>query len=121
MGDALAVALAAAGLPAGTLMALPPGNDASLAELLADDRLAAVAMAAPADVLAAASRALAERDGAIIPLIPWQDRPAASGGIGVPLAGTAAWLERFVHERTLTVDTTASGGNAALLSLDEDA
>ena len=77
--------------------------------------------AAPAGWVAAAGRTMAQRDGPILPLIVYRDRPAATGGIGVPLAGTAAWLERFVHERTLTVDTTASGGNAALLSLDEDA
>jgi RHH-type proline utilization regulon transcriptional repressor/proline dehydrogenase/delta 1-pyrroline-5-carboxylate dehydrogenase len=37
-----------------------------------------------------------------------------------PKAGGARYLHRFATERTLTVDTTASGGNAALLSLQEE-
>ncbi len=45
------------------------------------------------------------------------------GGEGLsgtgPKAGGPHYLYRFAAERTLTVDTTAQGGNAALLSLDE--
>ena len=46
------------------------------------------------------------------------------GGEGLsgtgPKAGGPHYLTRFATERTLTVDTTAAGGNASLLSLDED-
>lgn len=45
------------------------------------------------------------------------------GGEGLsgtgPKAGGPHYLYRFATERTFTVDTTAQGGNAALLSLDE--
>jgi len=52
-----------------------------------------------------ASRALARRTGAILPLI---DEPPG------PL-----YLQRFVHEKTLSVNITAAGGNAALMSQSE--
>ena len=46
------------------------------------------------------------------------------GGEGLsgtgPKAGGPHYLLRFAHERTFTVDTTAAGGNASLLSMDED-
>jgi RHH-type proline utilization regulon transcriptional repressor/proline dehydrogenase/delta 1-pyrroline-5-carboxylate dehydrogenase len=45
------------------------------------------------------------------------------GGEGLsgtgPKAGGPHYLLRFATERTLTVDTTAAGGNASLLSMDE--
>jgi RHH-type transcriptional regulator, proline utilization regulon repressor / proline dehydrogenase / delta 1-pyrroline-5-carboxylate dehydrogenase len=46
-------------------------------------------------------QALAQRDGPIIPLL-------------------SAWGDywRFFHERTLTIDTTAAGGNASLLAME---
>jgi RHH-type transcriptional regulator, proline utilization regulon repressor / proline dehydrogenase / delta 1-pyrroline-5-carboxylate dehydrogenase len=47
---------------------------------------------------------LAHRLGAIIPLLSLNDDP-----------------ERYFHERTLTIDTTAAGGNASLLALRADA
>jgi RHH-type proline utilization regulon transcriptional repressor/proline dehydrogenase/delta 1-pyrroline-5-carboxylate dehydrogenase len=46
------------------------------------------------------------------------------GGEGLsgtgPKAGGPHYLLRFAHERTVTVDTTAAGGNASLLSMNED-
>jgi delta 1-pyrroline-5-carboxylate dehydrogenase len=46
------------------------------------------------------------------------------GGEGLsgtgPKAGDPRYLHRFATERTLTVNTAAAGGNAALLSLEED-
>jgi RHH-type proline utilization regulon transcriptional repressor/proline dehydrogenase/delta 1-pyrroline-5-carboxylate dehydrogenase len=51
-------------------------------------------------------QALAARDGPIVPMLHVdRDRP------GEPM--------RLVWERTLTINTTASGGNASLLSLAE--
>ncbi|MBK8210416.1 MAG: bifunctional proline dehydrogenase/L-glutamate gamma-semialdehyde dehydrogenase PutA [Rhodospirillales bacterium] len=117
---ALQNALAAAGLPAGVLASAAPGGDASLDNLLGVARLAGAIIAAPRPVMAAVGRRLAHRDGAILPLIPISDRLEAPAGIGAPALCSSAWFERFVHERTLTIDTTASGGNAALLSLNED-
>jgi RHH-type transcriptional regulator, proline utilization regulon repressor / proline dehydrogenase / delta 1-pyrroline-5-carboxylate dehydrogenase len=43
---------------------------------------------------------IAKRAGAIIPLLSYHDDP-----------------ERYFHERTLTIDTTAAGGNASLLAM----
>jgi RHH-type proline utilization regulon transcriptional repressor/proline dehydrogenase/delta 1-pyrroline-5-carboxylate dehydrogenase len=46
------------------------------------------------------------------------------GGEGLsgtgPKAGGPHYLPRFATERTLTIDTTAAGGNASLLSMEED-
>jgi RHH-type proline utilization regulon transcriptional repressor/proline dehydrogenase/delta 1-pyrroline-5-carboxylate dehydrogenase len=36
-----------------------------------------------------------------------------------PKAGSPHYLLRFVSERTPTINTTAAGGNASLLTLDE--
>ncbi|MBV9829869.1 MAG: bifunctional proline dehydrogenase/L-glutamate gamma-semialdehyde dehydrogenase PutA [Alphaproteobacteria bacterium] len=47
------------------------------------------------------------------------------GGDGLsgtgPKAGGPRYLHRFATERTMSVDTTAAGGNATLMSLDEEA
>jgi RHH-type proline utilization regulon transcriptional repressor/proline dehydrogenase/delta 1-pyrroline-5-carboxylate dehydrogenase len=53
-----------------------------------------------------ARRRLAESDGPIVPIV-------------VGDADGRYDLSRLVHERTLTINTTASGGNASLLSLAE--
>jgi RHH-type proline utilization regulon transcriptional repressor/proline dehydrogenase/delta 1-pyrroline-5-carboxylate dehydrogenase len=37
-----------------------------------------------------------------------------------PKAGGPRYLHRFATERTVSIDTTAAGGNAGLLSLDEE-
>jgi RHH-type transcriptional regulator, proline utilization regulon repressor / proline dehydrogenase / delta 1-pyrroline-5-carboxylate dehydrogenase len=50
-----------------------------------------------------AANLLARRTGAIIPLLSVDDDP-----------------ERYFHERTLTIDTTAAGGNASLLAMQAD-
>ena len=46
------------------------------------------------------------------------------GGEGLsgtgPKAGGPHYLPRFATERTLTINTTAAGGNASLLSLNEE-
>jgi RHH-type proline utilization regulon transcriptional repressor/proline dehydrogenase/delta 1-pyrroline-5-carboxylate dehydrogenase len=45
------------------------------------------------------------------------------GGQGLsgtgPKAGGPRYLHRFATEKTLSVDTTAAGGNASLMSLQE--
>ena len=60
-------------------------------------------------------------------LLPW-NQPGVAGawyfggerlsGTG-PKAGGPRYLHRFAIERTVSVDTTAAGGNASLLSLEE--
>ena len=56
--------------------------------------------------------------GAVIGVQPFGGERLSGTG---PKAGGPHYLHRFATERTLSVDTTAAGGNAALLSLGEDA
>lgn len=62
--------------------------------------LAAVALSGSENDTRKIRHILAEREGALVPI----------------LDGKKGWRE-FVHERTLSIDTTASGGNAALLAM----
>jgi RHH-type proline utilization regulon transcriptional repressor/proline dehydrogenase/delta 1-pyrroline-5-carboxylate dehydrogenase len=56
--------------------------------------------------------------GAVVGLQPFGGEGLSGTG---PKAGGPNYLVRLCHERTLTVDTTAAGGNASLMSLpDED-
>jgi RHH-type proline utilization regulon transcriptional repressor/proline dehydrogenase/delta 1-pyrroline-5-carboxylate dehydrogenase len=93
-------ALLRAGLPANALTLLP---DSALAGLLGAPQLAGVALASSDPAAAhALAQALAARPGAILPL--------------VTAAGHVRQLYRFAAEQTLTVNTAAAGGNAALLA-----
>ena len=87
-----------AGVPAAVLEFAPA---AALGAALADARVAGVALAGSAGVAALVAR-LAARPGAIVPLIT--------------AAGAPRQLYRFVAEQTVTVNTAAAGGNAALLA-----
>jgi RHH-type proline utilization regulon transcriptional repressor/proline dehydrogenase/delta 1-pyrroline-5-carboxylate dehydrogenase len=55
--------------------------------------------------------------GAVVGAQPFGGEGLSGTG---PKAGGPRYLHRFATERTLTVDTTAAGGNASLLSLAED-
>ncbi len=107
-----------AGLPEGALAILRPGQDARLTDLIADARVAGVACAGPRGLVSATNRWLAKSDGPIRPLVLFAETAGKRADIGSPLAAGPRYLYRFVHERTLSVDTTASGGNALLLSLE---
>ena len=99
-GEADRQALSAAGLPVQALNLKPLS---ALEAALDDPALAGVALAH--DDAAEArrlQRRLAKRPGAILPL--------------VTAAGQPRQLYRFAAEQTLTVNTTAAGGNASLLS-----
>ena len=52
--------------------------------------------------------------GAVVGVQPFGGEGLSGTG---PKAGGPRYLYRFATERTLTVDTTAAGGNAALVSL----
>jgi len=121
--DRVAIRLEAAfresGVPDGAVHALPHGEDGSVAGLAADPRVAAIACAGPHALAKALGRRLAEGEGAIGALIPWAETGHAGGAPGSPLAGSPRYLHRFVLERALSIDTTASGGNASLFSLEE--
>jgi len=56
--------------------------------------------------------------GAVVGVQPFGGEGLSGTG---PKAGGPHYLPRFAVERTLSVDTTASGGNASLLSLQEEA
>jgi RHH-type transcriptional regulator, proline utilization regulon repressor / proline dehydrogenase / delta 1-pyrroline-5-carboxylate dehydrogenase len=55
--------------------------------------------------------------GAVVGVQPFGGEGLSGTG---PKAGGPRYLHRFATERTLTVDTTAAGGNASLLSLQEE-
>jgi RHH-type proline utilization regulon transcriptional repressor/proline dehydrogenase/delta 1-pyrroline-5-carboxylate dehydrogenase len=77
--------------------------------------LAGVSFCGPPEIASEVGQVLAQRDVSIVPLIIHDERFEAS--IGLPPCGSPHYLSRFVFERTLTIDTTSSGGNASLLSL----
>ncbi len=56
--------------------------------------------------------------GAVVGVQPFGGEGLSGTG---PKAGGPHYLHRFATERTLTIDTTAAGGNASLLSLQEEA
>jgi RHH-type proline utilization regulon transcriptional repressor/proline dehydrogenase/delta 1-pyrroline-5-carboxylate dehydrogenase len=55
--------------------------------------------------------------GAVVGVQPFGGEGLSGTG---PKAGGPHYLARFATERTLSIDTTAAGGNASLLSLDEN-
>jgi RHH-type proline utilization regulon transcriptional repressor/proline dehydrogenase/delta 1-pyrroline-5-carboxylate dehydrogenase len=55
--------------------------------------------------------------GAVVGVQPFGGEGLSGTG---PKAGGPRYLHRFATERTLSIDTTAAGGNATLLSLQED-
>ena len=56
--------------------------------------------------------------GAIVGVQPFGGEGLSGTG---PKAGGPRYLHRFATERTLSVDTTAAGGNATLLTLEDEA
>ena len=54
--------------------------------------------------------------GAVVGVQPFGGEGLSGTG---PKAGGPRYLHRFAGERTLSVNTTAAGGNAALMSLDD--
>jgi RHH-type transcriptional regulator, proline utilization regulon repressor / proline dehydrogenase / delta 1-pyrroline-5-carboxylate dehydrogenase len=55
--------------------------------------------------------------GAVVGVQPFGGEALSGTG---PKAGGPRYLHRFATERTVSVDTTAAGGNATLLSLGEE-
>ena len=54
--------------------------------------------------------------GAVVGSQPFGGQGLSGTG---PKAGGPHYLHRFAHERVICVDTTAMGGNASLVSLEE--
>ncbi|MGE4373931.1 MAG: bifunctional proline dehydrogenase/L-glutamate gamma-semialdehyde dehydrogenase PutA [Xanthobacter sp.] len=91
-----------AGAPQHVLMMLDPVLSS---EPIEDARIQGVAWAGKAPAATALATLLATRRGPITPLISEPFGPH--------------YLTRFMVERTLTIDLTAAGGNASLLTLNE--
>ena len=51
--------------------------------------------------------------GAVVGLQPFGGEGLSGTG---PKAGGPNYLRRLCHERTITIDTTAAGGNASLMA-----
>ena len=109
-----------AGAPESMVQAVTAGGDASLKHIVIDSRVDAVAFSGDHGDAKEVARLLAEGEGRIRALIPYAELEHPGGAPGSPLAGSPHYLHRFVLERSLSVDTTASGGNASLFSLEED-
>jgi RHH-type proline utilization regulon transcriptional repressor/proline dehydrogenase/delta 1-pyrroline-5-carboxylate dehydrogenase len=109
-----------AGLPDAVLFDVATGGDGSLEDLVSDPRIDGVAVAGPPALAKALGRVLAAREGPIRPLVVHAAAGDESLSAGNPLAAGPHYLHRFMVERTLSIDTTAAGGNASLLSLGEE-
>ncbi len=114
----IARAFRSAGLPAGLVVPIEGGEDATLEDLARDRRIDGLALAGPAELGCRLAAALAEAEGPIRPLVPWSPQ---AGAFGAPSPGSPHFLHRFLTEKTVSVDTTASGGNASLLALGGEA
>ena len=97
-GEDIADAVAAAGVSPGIVTALP---DLPAGALL-DPRVRLVVFDGGPQARAEIEQFMARRHGSIVPLLSSQDAP---------------W--RFATERTMTINTTAAGGDVRLLSLGE--
>ena len=74
--------------------------------LLVHENLAGVVIDSNTDRSAYISAKLAERQGAILPVITAEYNDNL--------------IQRLVTEKTISIDTTASGGNTSLMTLVED-
>ncbi|MEM9494589.1 MAG: bifunctional proline dehydrogenase/L-glutamate gamma-semialdehyde dehydrogenase PutA [Pseudomonadota bacterium] len=97
-GGEIAAALYQAGAPQGAAPAIDEVNEA----LLLDPRVRAIAFDGDATARAKIQDILVRREGAIIPILSSRDAPS-----------------HFATERTLTINTTAAGGDVRLLSLSD--
>jgi len=79
-----------------------------------DGDIAGVSCVASLDRVTSFKQLLAKRDGAILSLI--SDSGAEDDG-ALP---DEVFLHRFATEKTITINTTAAGGNASLMSMEED-
>ncbi|WP_258547267.1 bifunctional proline dehydrogenase/L-glutamate gamma-semialdehyde dehydrogenase PutA [Thalassospira xiamenensis] len=100
-----------AGLPAGLIRVV--ASKVGIA-VMYDGDVAGVSCVAPLDRVTAFKQLLAKRDGAILSLI--SDSGADDDG-ALP---DEAFLHRFATEKTVTINTTAAGGNASLMSMEEN-
>jgi RHH-type proline utilization regulon transcriptional repressor/proline dehydrogenase/delta 1-pyrroline-5-carboxylate dehydrogenase len=119
LAHSIVALLREAGVPTGVLQHIGSGVGARLEQLILDPRVDAIAFAGAHFDIKAIAGILANSEGPIRPLIPYAELAHEGGAPGSPLAGSPRYLYRFVLERAVSIDTTASGGNASLFSLDE--
>jgi RHH-type proline utilization regulon transcriptional repressor/proline dehydrogenase/delta 1-pyrroline-5-carboxylate dehydrogenase len=100
----------ATGLTEGVIAAV--SHDSGLA-VMHSGAVAGVSCVAPLSKVNSFKQILANRDGAILSLI--SDSGADDDG-ALP---AEVFLHRFATEKTVTINTTAAGGNASLMSMDE--
>ncbi|MBE70294.1 MAG: trifunctional transcriptional regulator/proline dehydrogenase/L-glutamate gamma-semialdehyde dehydrogenase [Thalassospira sp.] len=100
-----------AGLPAKLVKTV--GTNTGLGAMY-DGDIAGVSCVASLDRVTSFKQLLAKREGAILSLI--SDSGAEDDG-ALP---DEAFLHRFATEKTITINTTAAGGNASLMSMEED-
>ncbi|MBC3765641.1 bifunctional proline dehydrogenase/L-glutamate gamma-semialdehyde dehydrogenase PutA [Neptunicella marina] len=93
----------ATGAPEGVLQV---AKLAHLEALLAEEKLAGVVIDSLSDRSAYISQKLSEREGAILPVITAEYNDNL--------------IQRLLTEKTISIDTTASGGNTSLMTLVED-
>ncbi|MCP4327135.1 MAG: bifunctional proline dehydrogenase/L-glutamate gamma-semialdehyde dehydrogenase PutA [Alphaproteobacteria bacterium] len=105
----------ASGMPPDVLHFLPIADDALRDAMATDPRIAGIAFAGTEDRARDLDRILAAREGPIIPLIV--ERSDIAAEVGFSNVGD---IYRFATERSLSIDTTASGGNASLFSIEEN-
>ncbi|MCC9625538.1 bifunctional proline dehydrogenase/L-glutamate gamma-semialdehyde dehydrogenase PutA [Thalassospira sp. MA62] len=101
----------AAGLPAKLLRVV--GANTGLGAMY-DGDISGVSCVATLDRVGSFKQLLAKREGAILSLI--SDSGADDDG-ALP---DEAFLHRFATEKTITINTTAAGGNASLMSMEEN-
>ncbi|WP_416307449.1 bifunctional proline dehydrogenase/L-glutamate gamma-semialdehyde dehydrogenase PutA [Neptunicella sp. SCSIO 80796] len=93
----------ATGSPEGVLQVAKLGH---LEALLSEQKLAGVVIDSNSDRSAYITQKLAEREGVILPVITAEYNDNL--------------IQRLLTEKTLSIDTTASGGNTSLMTLVED-
>lgn len=93
---------------------LSVANDSQTITLLYIDRLAQVAVAGNQAEVQSISQELANTDGILTQVIAVTDMEGFSEMLSLD------YLQRFVTERVITINTTAIGGNASLLELGND-
>ena len=81
------------------------GKTANIQTLLKSDELAAVIVNCRQHHVNQIAGLLAQRDGAILPLITTNDSDTL--------------IQRLLLEKTISIDTTASGGNTSLMTLED--
>ncbi|WP_020394361.1 bifunctional proline dehydrogenase/L-glutamate gamma-semialdehyde dehydrogenase PutA [Thiolinea disciformis] len=111
-------------LLAGNAVVMPSGKLANqllpaLYPVLSKDLIAALDMPDDINALLAAlpSLALVAIEGDSTVTTPLRQMLAARQGVRVQLAQLDEGIERFVTERVISIDTTAAGGNASLLTM----